>query len=187
MAELNSVWQTKKHDVIMQECIGRGGYGEVFHAVYRDIPVAVKLQRATSKEIIVYEFEREMKFMQTVHHPNIVLFLGAGKMDWEDIPFIVAEYMSRGSHRDLLDDVTVDVTTDRKLKLCLDVAKGMDFLHQLNPPRVHRDLKSDNLLISESWVGKIADFGLGKQIFSDASQSEQKGDLFSEVINNALS
>ena len=111
--------------------------------------------------------------MQTIRHPNIVLFLGAGKMEEDDTPFLVTEYMSRGSYRDLLDHVTSDVTIDRKLGLCLDIAKGMEFLHGLNPPRVHRDLKCDNLLISASWVGKVADFGLGKQISPTASDNRE--------------
>ena len=94
-------------------------------------------------------------------------------MEEDGTPFLVTEYMGRGSYRDLLDDVTSDVTNDRKLGLCLDIAKGMEFLHGLNPPRVHRDLKCDNLLISVSWVGKVADFGLGKQISPSADDSRQ--------------
>lgn len=171
VAELQSVWQIKGQEVIIQERIGSGGYGEVFLAEYRNIPVAVKLLRLTGDESIVFEFEREIKFMQTIRHPNIVMFLGAGKMEGDETPFLVAEYMSRGSYRDLLNEVTTDVAFETKLRLCLDVAKGMEFLHELNPPRVHRDLKSDNLLISASWVGKIADFGLGKQIFSASTES----------------
>ena len=170
--ELQGVWQISEQEVVMQERIGRGGYGEVYLAEYRNLHVAVKLLRLTTEESVVNEFEREIKFMQTVRHPNIVLFLGAGRLEEDGTPFIVVEYMSRGSFRDLLDDLEMEIQITRKLSLCLDIANGMMFLHQLNPPRVHRDLKSDNLLISESWVGKIADFGLGKQI--DAASSEDR-------------
>ena len=77
VAELMTVWQIRENEVAMHERIGRGGYGEVFRAEYRDITVAVKLLRLTTEESVVDEFEREIKFMQTIRHPNIVLFLGA--------------------------------------------------------------------------------------------------------------
>ena len=166
---LQGVWQVDDQEIVIQKRIGQGGYGDVYLAEYRDILVAVKYLRLTDEQGIIKEFENEIKFMQTVRHPNIVLFLGAGRRQDDGTPFIVVEYMSGGSFRDLLDDVQVDIPTHRKLCLCLDIANGMEFLHHLNPPRIHRDLKCDNLLISASQVGKIADFGLGIQIGVDSS------------------
>ncbi|CAI7814595.1 unnamed protein product [Closterium sp. NIES-53] len=46
--------------------------------------------------------------------------------------------------------------------MALDVAKGMNYLHCCNPPIVHRDLKSQNLLVDKNWVVKVCDFGLSK-------------------------
>lgn len=46
--------------------------------------------------------------------------------------------------------------------MALDVARGMNYLHHRNPPIVHRDLKSSNLLVDKNWNVKVGDFGLSK-------------------------
>ena len=51
-----------------------------------------------------------------------------------------------------------------KIRFALDAAKGMRFLHSLRPPRIHRDLKSGNLLASQRWVVKFADFGVARLV-----------------------
>ena len=169
--ELTSVWQISHDEITQMELIGAGGYGEVYRCRYRDMFVAMKILRLPASDSILWEFEREIKFMQTVRHPNIVLFLGAGRTT-DGSPFLISEFVSRGSLRRLLDDTDTVMTTEMKVKFCEDVARGMNFLHSLTPPRVHGDLKSDNLLISETDTVKIADFGLGKQISSDAPNRE---------------
>ena len=78
--------------------------------------------------------------------------------------------MRRGSLRHVLDDEGIQLTTRRKIQFATDVAKGMKFLHNLDPPRLHRDLKGENLLVSESWVVKVADFGLGRPAEADRRQ-----------------
>ena len=168
--ELTGVWQIKGNEISRMELIGAGGYGEVYRATYRDMIVAMKILRLPTDESILWEFEREIKFMQTVRHPNIVLFLGAGRTQ-DDSPFIVSEFVERGTLRDLLDDESHVLSMSMKIKFCLDVAHGMNFLHSLTPPRVHRDLKSDNLLISRSDIVKVTDFGLGKQLVSDNTRA----------------
>lgn len=55
----------------------------------------------------------------------------------------------------------------RRLRMALDVARGMNYLHRRNPPIVHRDLKSSNLLVDKSWTVKVGDFGLSR--FKDST------------------
>lgn len=99
--------------------------------------------------------------MQAIRHPNIVLFLGAGR-DPNGIPFVVlVEYVTRGSLRKMLDDSSIDLTHGRRISFALDTAKGMRFLHGLKPPR---DLKCLNLLVSQDWAVKVADFGTARII-----------------------
>ena len=174
--ELTTVWQIGNEEITQLERIGAGGYGEVFRARYRDLSVAMKVLRMPTNDSMMWEFEREIKFMQTVRHPNIVLFLGAGRTE-DGSPFIISEFVSRGSLRDLLDDNSQGLSISKKIKFCLDIARGMNFLHSLTPPRVHRDLKSDNLLISETDVVKITDFGLGRQVpvSNDCSSQRDRG------------
>ena len=161
---LTNVWQIDEEEVGSEELIGYGASGSVYKALYRDIIVAVKKMVAVGLPKSIDDFETEIMFMRTVRHKNIVLFIGAGKSQPGDVPFLVMEYMERGSLRNVLYDLSIDIDYERKLLFAMDVARGMHFLHTLEPPRIHRDLKSDNLLVSREWIVKVADFGLGRDV-----------------------
>ena len=165
--ELTQVWQIDFKEVNLLERIGRGNFGDVFSAEYRDMTVAIKRLRCPEDEQSLREFEREIEFLQTVRHPNIVLFIGAGRQDDEGLPFFVTEFMERGSLRDVLDDVGLEILIRQKIQFAIDIASGMEFLHGLEPPRIHRDLKCSNILVSRNLTAKVADFGLGRQMPSE--------------------
>ena len=169
---LTDVWQIDETEVASQDIIGCGASGYVYKAVYRDIIVAVKKMVAVGLPKSIEDFETKIMFMRTVRHKNIVLFIGAGKSQPEDVPFLVMEYMERGSLRNVLHDLSIDIDYDRKLSFAMDAARGMHFLHTLEPPRIHRDLKSDNLLVSKNWIVKVADFGLGRAVTNDLRRNE---------------
>eukprot|EP00117_Sycon_ciliatum_P047227 scpid11131/ scgid4220/ Probable serine/threonine-protein kinase drkC; Receptor-like kinase 3; Receptor-like kinase C; Vesicle-associated receptor tyrosine kinase-like protein 3 len=116
--------------------------------------------------------------MRAIRHPNIVLFIGGGHMverDNRPVPFIVMEHMARGTLRQILADSTVSVDLAQQLRFALDIAKGLRFLHSLSPPRIHRDLKSTNLLVSDRWVVKVSDFGSAARFDVDTCHSSIQG------------
>ncbi|MBA0625166.1 hypothetical protein Gotri_011601 [Gossypium trilobum] len=108
------------------------------------------------------EFLREVAIMKRLRHPNIVLFMGA--VTQPPNLSIVTEYLSRGSLFRLLHKPGVREVLDerRRLSMAYDVAKGMNYLHRHNPPIVHRDLKSPNLLVDKKYTVKVCDFGLSR-------------------------
>ncbi|CAI5460997.1 unnamed protein product [Closterium sp. Yama58-4] len=110
----------------------------------------------------VEDFKSEVAMMHRLRHPNILLFMGA-IIDPPHLS-IVTEFLPRGSIFRLLTRPNASSSMDerRRLKMALDVAKGMNYLHCCNPPIVHRDLKSQNLLVDKNWVVKVCDFGLSK-------------------------
>ena len=137
--------------------------------------VAVKMIVGDDDSQSSFEFVQEMKFMQTMRHPNIVLFIGAGKTSPEAQPFLVVEFAHRRSLYHILDDVSIEVTSSLKIAFVLDASKGMEFLHNLEPPRIRRDLKSENLLVSQSWIVKVADFDLGRSLRSSRQHRQSCG------------
>jgi hypothetical protein len=142
-----------------------GGYGRVDKAIYRDWTVAVKqLQLAmTEWADIRREFLREIQFMRRIRHPKIVMFIGAGQYN-ENCPFLVLEFMEGGALQSLLKNLQEELTMVERLHFALDTAEGMEYLHTLQPPRIHRDLKSANLLLSRQRQVRIADFGSARLI-----------------------
>ena len=151
-----------------------GGFGEVYKAEYREITVAVKKLQGIHQHLdrIALEFEREIEVMRTIRHPNIVLFLGGGRFHDDGCPFLVVEYMSRGSLTTILADRDIKLEGSLKMRFAVDAAKGMRFLHSQRPPRIHRDLKSANLLVSTKWVVKVADFGAARLVRDEGISQE---------------
>ena len=126
-----------------------GSYGDIYRAQYRNFQVAVKKLRVALRECREErEFEREIVLMPSIRHRNIVLFLGAGRSNNDSCPFFVVQYMEHGALSGMLHDRSIDLTKSQQLRVCLDSAKRVEFLHSLRPPRIHRDIKIINLLVS---------------------------------------
>ncbi|KAM0002106.1 putative protein kinase TKL-CTR1-DRK-2 family [Helianthus debilis subsp. tardiflorus] len=70
--------------------------------------------------------------------------------------------ISLGSLYKLLHRPNNQLDIRRRLRMALDTARGMNYLHNCTPVIVHRDLKSPNLLVDKNWVVKVCDFGLSK-------------------------
>ena len=73
--ELLSAWQIRHEEITLQERVGSGASGQVYRSVYREITVAVKMFNMTDEFDSNSEVAREIRFMQTIRHPNIVLFI----------------------------------------------------------------------------------------------------------------
>ncbi|KAK1300008.1 Serine/threonine-protein kinase CTR1 [Acorus calamus] len=147
----------------IKECIGAGSFGTVHRAEWHGSDVAVKvLTDQDFHEDQHKEFLREVAIMQRVRHPNVVLFMGA--VTKRPHLSIVTEYIPRGSLFRLIHKADAGEVLDkrRRLRMALDVAKGINYLHCLNPPIVHWDLKSPNLLVDKNWSVKVCDFGLSR-------------------------
>lgn len=161
--DLSTAWLVEESQLDMKTILGAGGFGEVWLAEFNDMLVVVKKlhTHCLIDDVAVQEFQREAELMKTLRHQNLVLFLGAGT-NCRHEPFLVLEYVKRGSLNTILADHTIPISHADKLRFMLDAAKGMEYLHSTSPPIMHRDLKSANLLVTERWVVKVADFGTAK-------------------------
>ncbi|XP_023928316.1 serine/threonine-protein kinase CTR1 isoform X3 [Quercus suber] len=150
-------------DLVLKEKIGAGSFGTVHRGDWHGSEVAVKILMEQDFHAERYkEFLREVAIMKRLRHPNIVLFMGA--VTQPPNLSIVTEYLSRGSLYRLLHKAGAREMLDerRRLNMAYDVAKGMNYLHKRNPPIVHRDLKSPNLLVDKKYTVKVCDFGLSR-------------------------
>ncbi|KAL8492267.1 hypothetical protein ACS0TY_023775 [Phlomoides rotata] len=147
----------------IKERVGAGSFGTVHRAEWHGSDVAVKLLTIQDfHDDQLKEFLREVAIMKRVRHPNVVLFMGA--VTKRPHLSIVTEYLPRGSLFRLIHRPAAGEILDqrRRLRMALDVAKGINYLHRLTPPIVHWDLKSPNLLVDKNWTVKVCDFGLSR-------------------------
>ena len=145
-------------DLKIKKQLATGRFSEVFLAELSDMAVVVKrLPKFVATPSPYDSFIREAEVLRTLRHLNIVMFLGAGKDKISGRPFLVMEYLRRGSLYDVIHDECKAIEHIDRLRFSLDAARGIKYLHSTSPPRIHRDIKSANMLVSDKWVVKVAD------------------------------
>ncbi|GJY38459.1 kinase-like domain, phloem protein 2-like protein [Tanacetum coccineum] len=148
--------------------IGHGGFGKVYkgelsqysHSKERGMVAIKRLNRKLGQGEA--EFHKEVKMLSCYRHENIISLLGfsSGR---DDEMILVYEYASRGSLDVHLKDV--NLTWTQRLKICLDAAKGLCYLHdprETSQRLIHCDIKSANILLDDNFRAKVSDFGLSK-------------------------
>lgn len=148
-------------DLTIGEQIGQGSCGTVYHGLWYGSDVAIKVfSKQEYSEDALFSFRQEVSLMKRLRHPNILLFMGA--VTSPQRLCIITEFLPRGSLFRLLQRSTSKLDWRRRIHMALDIARGMNYLHNCNPPIIHRDLKTSNLLVDKNWTVKVADFGLSR-------------------------
>lgn len=148
-------------DLTIGEQIGQGSCGTVYHGLWYGSDVAVKVfSKQEYSEDVILTFRQEVSLMKKLRHPNIILFMGAVTSPLRLC--IITEFLPRGSLFRLLQRNAAKLDWRRRVHMALDIARGMNYLHHCNPPIIHRDLKSSNLLVDKNWTVKVGDFGLSR-------------------------
>ncbi|MCL7043685.1 hypothetical protein MKW94_005227 [Papaver nudicaule] len=150
-----------------ENLIGSGGSGKVYRARLKTgQSVAVKrLWDVNAKKGRLSSYQSEVETLGRIRHANIVklLFSCAG----EDLRVLGYEYMENGSLGDVLHGDKGGVLLDwqKRFKIAVGAAQGLAYLHHDCVPAIlHRDVKSNNILLDEEFCPRIADFGLAKML-----------------------
>ncbi|RWS08705.1 Proto-oncogene tyrosine-protein kinase ROS-like protein [Dinothrombium tinctorium] len=185
--ELSSVPQITRGQIKLTKFLGSGAFAEVYEGVVHNLnnvaslKVAIKTLRNGATERQKAEFLKEAKLMGNFKHPHILQLLG---ICLDNNPFLIFELMGGG---DLLSYLRLNrpevgkpslLTMDDLLKMCVDVAKGCEYLEGMH--FVHRDLAARNCLVSSyarnERIVKIGDFGLARDIYkNDYYRKEGEG------------
>jgi serine/threonine protein kinase len=143
--------------------LGSGGFGAVYRGTYRGEQVAIKKLHPMDGKISplqLEEFKKEVGNLQALRHQRLVSFVGAAWHASSNSLCLVLEYMPNGSLYDLLHQRRQPLTKSQRWNMAMQIADGVDFLHGRNPPFVHRDLKSLNVVLDLDFNAKLCDFGL---------------------------
>lgn len=147
--------------------LGRGGFGVVYKGGLDDgTQIAVKrMESGVINNKALNEFQSEIAVLSKVRHRHLVSLLGYSIEGNERI--LVYEYMPQGAlsqHLFHWKSLKMEpLTWKRRLNIALDVARAMEYLHNLaHQSFIHRDLKSSNILLDDDFRAKVSDFGLVK-------------------------
>ncbi|XP_039926361.1 receptor-interacting serine/threonine-protein kinase 2 isoform X1 [Hirundo rustica] len=159
--------------------ISRGAYGTVSAARHADwrVPVALKCLQGPLLDSDRNHLLKEAEILHKARFSYILPILGI--CNEAEFLGIVTEYMTNGSLNQLLHgkDIYPDIPWCLRFRILYEIALGVNYLHNMNPPLLHHDLKTQNILLDDEFHVKIADFGMSKWRVVSMSQSRSESSL----------
>jgi len=155
----NGKVQVRASELEMGTKIAEGKYGTVYKGKCRGQTVAIKLlhnQHLSNEKL--EELRTEVEIMTRLRHPCILLFMGV--CTEKNNVALVMEYVEGKSLDRIIHDPKINLTVQKELHIAKEIAKGMNWLHCLDPPIIHRDIKPPNILLNGNFDVKVCDFGL---------------------------
>ena len=159
-------------EVLESKLLGEGAYGVVKLGKYFGLLCAVKKLKPSmfpaglkkldqQTELILQSFYNECEKLSQIRHPNVVQLLGVFTDKRTKLPVIVMEVMHESLSRLLYRTKTLPSHVE--INICHDVSQALAYLHSaFKPPIVHRDLSSNNILLTAEQRAKITDLGVAK-------------------------
>ncbi len=152
--------------------LGKGGMGIVYKA--RHVPlnrmVAVKMiiSGANASDDQLARFQREAEAAAHLKHPNIVSVYEVGLH--HGLPYFSLEFVDGNSLSEMMRETTL--SPRHAAELLIPVARAVHYSHQMGV--LHRDLKPQNILLTEDGQPKVADFGLAKRLDVDDDENKTR-------------
>lgn len=203
-------WEIDASKLTVKSVIARGTFGTVHRGIYDGQDVAVKMLdwgeegQRTAAEIASLRaaFTQEVAVWHKLNHPNVTKFIGAkmgssglqiqtenGEISMpNNICCVVVEYLQGGALKNyLIKNRKRKLPFKVVVQLALDLARGLSYLH--SQKIVHRDVKTENMLLDKSRTLKIADFGVARVEASNPSdmtgETGTLGYMAPEVLNGS--
>ena len=148
--------------------LGHGSYATVLELEYMGLKCAGKkihnelLKQGPGETIqyTVHRFEEECRLLSQVRHPNVVQFLGVHFQKGVQTPILVMEFLPTNL-TSCIEQYGV-LPKEISYSILHDVALGLHYLHSQTPPIIHRDLSSNNVLLTPNMTAKISDLGVAR-------------------------
>ena len=150
--------------------LGQGGIGSVYlgrqDSLGRQVAIKIMSPHLASDSAFVKRFMREARISAQLDHPNIVRAIDFGES--ESIYFFVMEYIEGNSLQRILQNQGI-IPEKRACEIILQVTYALEYAQKYN--LVHRDIKPDNIMITNDGVVKLCDMGLAKICSTDLSMT----------------
>ncbi|KAL5728326.1 hypothetical protein ACHQM5_001424 [Ranunculus cassubicifolius] len=156
--------------------LGEGGNGWVYKGIIDSmLYIAVKKSKLVDQNQIE-QFINEADIVSKINHKNVVKLLGLCVES--KVPMLVYDFIPNGTLYQHLHGKKSRILDSWRicLRIAADTARALDYMHsQANPPIIHRDVKTSNILLDETYTAKVADFGASKLIPLNRTMAETQG------------
>ena len=154
--------------------LGAGSFGHLYLVTHKKTKAnyAIKAIDKRNKSNIEEKpyFRHEVEVMYKIHHPNAVKLYG--NFEYNNYCSFIMEYIPKGNKFGLItQDKKKRVSTQLVASLIKDVISAVYFLHNMNPPIIHSNIKSENVLLTDSLSAKFTDFGWSNYIQEDEKRT----------------
>lgn len=153
--------------------LGAGGQGAVYKAINtklnRTVVLKVLPRELTASGVNLKRFEREARLASSLDHPNICAIYDLAFHD--DLHFIVMQHVEGLNVRELVNGRPLELKS--ALSIAIQVCEGLAAAH--NRGIIHRDIKANNVMVTEDGGAKILDFGLAK-LLDDGTEGQKEID-----------
>lgn len=158
-------WRLPEDKIQDVRLLHKGHYSTIWLVKYKKKELLASKRLCTGSESKIVEILlKEARTVATLEHPNIVTFVGVAWTSVQDMQ-ILFEYMAGGSLRQYLKMIPpLAGWTREKLRIAISIVEALSYTHSFTPPIIHRNVTSNNILLTKNYVAKLSDFGSSRPL-----------------------